>query len=84
MARQDRAILEDLGLRVAAAMAAEAYGLVEILAGDPTAAERELRAGFEALEEIAVPGGQVGVPATRGHTTTQSARPVLNRLPNWM
>jgi class 3 adenylate cyclase/tetratricopeptide (TPR) repeat protein len=52
MARQDRAILEDLGLNVAAGMAAEAYGLVEILAGDHAAAERELRAGFEALEEI--------------------------------
>jgi tetratricopeptide (TPR) repeat protein len=52
MARQDRAILEDLGLKVAAGMAAEEYGLVEILAGDPAAAERELRGGFEALEEI--------------------------------
>jgi predicted ATPase/DNA-binding SARP family transcriptional activator len=52
MARQDRAILEDLGLKVAAGMAAEVYGLVEILAGDPIAAERELREGFEALEEI--------------------------------
>jgi predicted ATPase len=52
LGRQDRAILEDLGLKVAAGMAAEAYGLVEILAGDATAAERELLAGFEALEEI--------------------------------
>ena len=52
LARQDRAILEDLGLKVAAGMAAEEYGLVEILAGDPGAAERELRAGYEALEEI--------------------------------
>jgi DNA-binding SARP family transcriptional activator len=52
MARQDRAILEDLGLKVPAAMAAEAYGLVEMLAGDPTTAEHELRGGYEALEEI--------------------------------
>jgi predicted ATPase/DNA-binding SARP family transcriptional activator len=52
MARQDRAILEDLGLKVWAAMAADTYGLVEILAGDADAAERELRAGYEALEEI--------------------------------
>jgi DNA-binding SARP family transcriptional activator/tetratricopeptide (TPR) repeat protein len=52
LARHDRAILEDLGLKVAAGMAAEAYGLVEIFAGDATAAEQELRDGFEALEEI--------------------------------
>jgi tetratricopeptide (TPR) repeat protein len=52
MAGQDRAILEDLGLKVAAGMATEEYGLIEILAGDPAAAERELREGFEALEEI--------------------------------
>jgi tetratricopeptide (TPR) repeat protein len=52
MAREDRAILEDLGLKVAAGMAAEEYGLVEILAGDPAAAERVLRDGFKALEEI--------------------------------
>ena len=52
LAREDRAILEDLGLKVAAAMAAEAYGLVEILAGDAAAAAEELRAGYAALEEI--------------------------------
>ena len=52
LARQDRAILEDLGLKVAAAMAAEEYGLVEILAGDAGAAERQLRTGYEALEEL--------------------------------
>jgi len=52
LARQHRAILEDLGLKVAAGMAAEEYGLVEILAGDARAAERELRGGYDALEEI--------------------------------
>jgi tetratricopeptide (TPR) repeat protein len=52
LAREHRAILEDLGLQVAAAMAAEEYGLVEILAGDADAAEEELRAGYAALEEI--------------------------------
>lgn len=52
LAREDRAILEALGLKVAAAMAAEEYGLVEILAGDAAAAEEQLRAGYAALEEI--------------------------------
>jgi predicted ATPase/DNA-binding SARP family transcriptional activator len=52
LAREDRAILEDLGLKLAAAMAAQEHGLVEILAGDADAAEQELRAGYAALEEI--------------------------------
>jgi DNA-binding SARP family transcriptional activator/tetratricopeptide (TPR) repeat protein len=47
-----KAIAEELGLRVTAASAAETYGIVEMLAGDPAAAERELAAGYGALEEI--------------------------------
>jgi DNA-binding SARP family transcriptional activator len=47
-----RAILEDLGLRVTAAAAAETAALVEVLAGDLVAAERELRAGYDRLEEM--------------------------------
>jgi tetratricopeptide (TPR) repeat protein len=47
-----RSILEDLGLPVAAVMAAETAALVEVLAGDLVAAERELRAGYDRLEEI--------------------------------
>jgi DNA-binding SARP family transcriptional activator len=52
LARQSRAILEDLGMKVAAAMAAVEYGLIEILAGDARAAGRELRAGYDVLAEI--------------------------------
>jgi class 3 adenylate cyclase len=47
-----KAILQELGLRVTAASAAETYGIVEILAGDPVAAERELAWGYGLLEEI--------------------------------
>jgi tetratricopeptide (TPR) repeat protein len=47
-----RTILEDLGLRVTAASAAETYAIVELLEGDPAAAERELRWGYESLEEM--------------------------------
>jgi DNA-binding SARP family transcriptional activator len=47
-----KAILEDLGLAVTAASAAETYAIVELLAGDPAAAERELRAGYESLERM--------------------------------
>jgi DNA-binding SARP family transcriptional activator len=47
-----RAILEDLGLLVTAAATAETAGLVELLAGDVLAAERELRSGYDRLERI--------------------------------
>jgi DNA-binding SARP family transcriptional activator len=49
---RDRALLDDLGLRVTAASAAETYAIVELLAGDAAAAERELRAGYRSLEEM--------------------------------
>jgi len=49
---RDRAIIDDLGLRFQAAAASEGYGLVELLAGDPKAAEQELRRGIETLREM--------------------------------
>jgi predicted ATPase len=53
-----RALLQELELSVSAAHAAETYGIVEMLAGDPAAAERELRRGYETLEEL---GGEMMV-----------------------
>jgi DNA-binding SARP family transcriptional activator len=47
-----RQVLGELGLRVTAASAAETYGIVEMLAGDPAAAERELASGYQTLDEI--------------------------------
>jgi tetratricopeptide (TPR) repeat protein len=47
-----RAILDDLGLRVTSASTAETAAIVELLADDPAAAEDELRAGYERLEEM--------------------------------
>jgi tetratricopeptide (TPR) repeat protein len=47
-----KALVQELGLRVTAASAAETYGIVEMLAGDPVAAERELSWGYGVLEEI--------------------------------
>ncbi|HEY3184973.1 MAG TPA: BTAD domain-containing putative transcriptional regulator [Gaiellaceae bacterium] len=47
-----KAILEDLGLSVTAASATETYAIVELLAGEPAAAERELRRGYEILERM--------------------------------
>jgi tetratricopeptide (TPR) repeat protein len=48
----DRALLGELGLRMTSAHASEAYGLVELLAGDTLAAEREFRLGVDALGKI--------------------------------
>jgi tetratricopeptide (TPR) repeat protein len=47
-----RAILQDLGLRVTEAHVAETVGIVELLAGDAEAAERELRAGYDSVVEM--------------------------------
>jgi DNA-binding SARP family transcriptional activator len=48
----NKEVLGELGLRVTAASAAETYGIVEMLAGDPAAAERELAWGYGILDEI--------------------------------
>jgi DNA-binding SARP family transcriptional activator len=53
-----RALVQELELSVSAAHAAESYGIVEMLAGDPVAAERELRRGYETLEQL---GGEMMV-----------------------
>jgi tetratricopeptide (TPR) repeat protein len=49
---QARTICEDLGLAVLAAAIAQISGVLEMLAGDPSAAERELRRGHDALEAL--------------------------------
>ena len=49
---QHKSILQEFDLRVTAASAAETYGMVEMLAGDPVAAEREFAHGYELLREI--------------------------------
>jgi tetratricopeptide (TPR) repeat protein len=50
---RDRELLQDLGLRFLAAAAAEAYGMVELVLGDPEAAAARLREGYDALEAMA-------------------------------
>ena len=47
-------IYEELGLRLPAAGVTQVGGEVELLAGDPAAAERELRRGYAVLEPIGV------------------------------
>jgi len=50
--RRFSAIVEDLGLRVTAASAAETYAEVELLAGDAAAAEQWLRPAYGQLAEM--------------------------------
>jgi DNA-binding SARP family transcriptional activator len=49
---RDKELLADLGLSVIAAVAAEVYGIVHLLANDATTAELELRRGYERLAEM--------------------------------
>jgi DNA-binding SARP family transcriptional activator len=51
-AAEDRALLERLGDPVVTAGATGVYGMIELLAGDPVASERELRRGFDELTEL--------------------------------
>jgi len=51
-ARSARSVLHDLGQGVRAAASSFDLGLVEMLAGDPAAAERELRPACETLQEL--------------------------------
>jgi tetratricopeptide (TPR) repeat protein len=50
--QRGRAILEELGLRFDAALISIDSGPVELLAGDPVAAEAELRKDYEALDAM--------------------------------
>ena len=61
--RRFAAIVDDLGLRVTAASAAETYAVVELLAGEPRAAERELRLGYERLEQMGETSTSVNLAA---------------------
>jgi DNA-binding SARP family transcriptional activator len=61
--RRFASIVDDLGLRVTAASAAETYATVELLAGDPGAAERELRLGYERLERMGETSTSVNLAA---------------------
>ncbi len=49
---RSRATLDELGVKLLAALTSLDSGWVEMLAGDPAAAERELRADFDTLREM--------------------------------
>ncbi|MDP9284713.1 MAG: AAA family ATPase, partial [Actinomycetota bacterium] len=53
---QARATWEDLGMRLELAGSGQNFGWVELLAGDPAAAEREFRASYELSERMGETG----------------------------
>ena len=74
MGRRAREILEDLGLLLRAAYVSEAMGFVERLAGDPAAAERELRSGFDLVEKLGEQGYQATAAALLAHSVLDQGR----------
>jgi tetratricopeptide (TPR) repeat protein len=71
---RSREILEDLGLKLRAAFGSEAAGFVEMLAGDPGAAERELRAGYEGIERLGERGYASTVASLLAHALAAQGR----------
>jgi class 3 adenylate cyclase/tetratricopeptide (TPR) repeat protein len=71
---QARDSYEDLGLRLRSAYVAETSGGIEMLAGDPVAAERELRTCLNALVEMGEQGGQSTVAAALSHALVEQGR----------
>jgi class 3 adenylate cyclase len=64
LAREARAIYEELGLRyMLAGVHSFASASIELLAGDPAAAVRELRSGYDALERMGERGTRSTVAA---------------------
>jgi class 3 adenylate cyclase/tetratricopeptide (TPR) repeat protein len=74
MEEEARAILDDLGSIVWAKNVAFQTGPLEMLAGDPAAAERELRETFDFLREIGEKGWLSSIAAFMGEAVYQQGR----------
>lgn len=64
----------DLGYRLRAMFATEVAGFIEMLAGDPVAAERELRVGYEFSESLGDRGWWATMAATLAHPVAAQGR----------
>jgi class 3 adenylate cyclase/tetratricopeptide (TPR) repeat protein len=64
LAERARTTLEEYGFRLRASWVSETAGAIEMLAGDPRAAERELRRGFDATAEMGEQGFHATVAAS--------------------
>ncbi|HEX2025060.1 MAG TPA: adenylate/guanylate cyclase domain-containing protein [Actinomycetota bacterium] len=74
LAERARKILEEFGFRLRASWVSETSGTIEMLAGDPAAAERALRAGFDAAVDFGEQGFQVTVAALLAHALVDQGR----------
>ena len=74
LVRKSLKILEDHGLRMRASFASEAEGFIETLAGDPAAAERALRAGYDEVARLGDLGYQATAAALLAHAICAQGR----------
>jgi class 3 adenylate cyclase/tetratricopeptide (TPR) repeat protein len=74
LVRRASATFEDLGLRLRAAFVSESAGAIEMMAGDPAAAEREYRAGFDAAVEMGEHGFQSTIAAALANALVAQGR----------
>jgi predicted ATPase/class 3 adenylate cyclase len=74
LAGRARAVLGEFGFRLRASWVSETAGQIEMLAGDPAAAERALRAGFDAAVELGEQGFKVTVAALLAHALVEQGR----------
>jgi class 3 adenylate cyclase/tetratricopeptide (TPR) repeat protein len=74
LAEQARTMLEEFGFRLRASWVSETLGAIEMLAGDPVAAERVLREGFDVAVEVGEQGFQATVAALLAHALVEQGR----------
>jgi tetratricopeptide (TPR) repeat protein len=74
LAGRARAILEEFGFRMRASWVWETSGEIEMLAGDPVAAEDALRKGFDAAVAMGEQGFQSTVAAMLAHALVEQGR----------
>jgi predicted ATPase/class 3 adenylate cyclase len=74
LAGRARAVLEEFGFRLRAAWVSETLGSIEMLAGDPVAAEGAFRSGFEAMVEMGEQGFQATAAAELAHALVEQGR----------
>jgi predicted ATPase/class 3 adenylate cyclase len=74
LAERARAVLEEFGFRLRAAWVSETLGTIEMLAGDPVAAEEAFRSGFEAMVEMGEQGFQATAAAELAHALVEQGR----------
>ncbi len=72
--RRSRQTLEELGMRFALAHSSVVAAGIELLAGDPAAAEQVLRAGYAELERMDAPAAASTVAAWLAHTIADQQR----------